>query len=223
MNNLLCTNDTFALRATIWLAFAVGKIVVTLTFAANFFDMGNKHANKDKSSVEQPLESQVDTQVDTQAPFVEDTASDEIDKLKSELEEKKEKYIRLVAEFDNYRKRNSKEKIELIQTAGKEVITSLLDVLDDSDRASQQLNSSNEVEQIRSGVSLVFSKLKTTLLAKGLRPMESIGEDFNPDIHEAVAEIETDEKMKGKIIDEVQKGYYLNDKIIRFAKVIVGK
>ena len=220
---LLCTNDTFALRATIWLAFAVGKIVVTLTFAANFFDMGNKHANKDKSAVEQHPDTQAEVQTDTQAPAIEDSSSEEIEKLKSELQETKEKYLRQVAEFDNYRKRISKEKLELIQTAGKEVITSLLDVLDDSDRATQQINSTTDADQIRQGVTLVFSKMKNLLIAKGLKPMESIGQDFNPDIHEAVAEIEADEKMKGKVIDEVQKGYYLNDKIIRFAKVIVGK
>ena len=185
--------------------------------------MGNKHANKDKSSVEQPVETIAEPQVETQGPYVEEPVSDEYEKLKSELQETKEKYLRLVAEFDNYRKRISKEKIELIQTAGKEVITSMLEVLDDSERALQQLNSTDDIEQNRKGVTLVFSKMKNLLVAKGLRAMESIGQDFNPDMHEAVAEIEAGEKMKGKIIDEVQKGYYLNDKIIRFAKVIVGK
>lgn len=173
--------------------------------------------------MEQQIGTQSDEQVETQAPTAEEIASEGEERLKSELQETKEKYLRLVAEFDNYRKRISKEKIELIQTAGKEVITSLLEVLDDSDRATQQLNSTDDIEQVRQGVTLVFSKLKNQLVAKGLRPMESIGQDFNPDMHEAVAEVEAEEKMKGKIIDEVQKGYYLNDKIIRFAKVIVGK
>jgi molecular chaperone GrpE len=146
------------------------------------------------------------------------------EKIQAELEEQKDKYIRLFAEFDNYKRRSAKERIELIQTAGREVITSLLDVLDDSERAEKQLQTSNDLEQIKKGIELVFGKLRSTLQAKGLKAMESINTDFDVEKHEAITEIPAPtEKLKDKVVDEVQKGYYLNDKIIRFAKVVVGK
>ena len=148
----------------------------------------------------------------------------ELEKLKAELAQMKDKYLRTVAEFENYKRRNAKERMELIQTAGREVIMDLLDTLDDCDRAQKQIENSNDIEEIKEGVMLVFNKLRNNLAAKGLKPMESLYKDFNPDLHEAITEIPvSDEKLKGKVIDEVQKGYYLNDKIIRFAKVVVGK
>jgi len=148
----------------------------------------------------------------------------EAGKLQQEAAEWKDKYLRLVAEFDNFRKRNAKERLELIQTAGKDVITSLLDVLDDSERAQKQLDTSNDAAANKEGVLLVFNKLKNILQSKGLKPMNSNGQEFNPDLHEAITEIPAPAPaLKGKVVDEVQKGYYLNDKIIRFAKVVVGK
>jgi len=147
----------------------------------------------------------------------------EIEKLKSQIEEWNDKYLRQAAEFDNFRRRNAKERVELIQTAGREVITDLLDVLDDSERAQKQMEATDDVAQIKEGVQLVFTKLRNTLSAKGLKPMNAAGTEFNPDLHEAITEIDGGEEMKGKVIDEVQKGYYLNDKIIRFAKVVVGR
>jgi molecular chaperone GrpE len=148
----------------------------------------------------------------------------ELEKVKAELAQLKDKYIRTVAEFENYKRRSAKERMELILTAGREVIIDLLDTLDDCDRAQRQLETSNDISEIKEGVMLVFNKLRNTLAAKGLKPMESLYKDFNPDLHEAITEIPVnDEKLKGKVIDEVQKGYYLNDKIIRFAKVVVGK
>jgi len=149
---------------------------------------------------------------------------DALDKKQRELDEMRDKYLRLVAEFDNFKKRTAKERIELIQTANKEVIISLLDVLDDSERAQKQLESTPEAGGVIEGVSLVFNKLRNILQSRGLKPMESIGRDFNPDMHEAITEVPApDESKKGKVLDEVEKGYYLNDKIIRFAKVVVGK
>ena len=148
----------------------------------------------------------------------------ELEKLKAELDELNDRYMRKVAEFENYKRRNAKERMELIQTAGREVIIDLLDTLDDCDRAQKQIESSEDIKEIKEGVLLVFNKLHNKLTAKGLKPMESIHKDFNPDLHEAITEIPvTDEKLKGKVIDEVQKGYNLSDKIIRFAKVLVGK
>jgi len=148
----------------------------------------------------------------------------ELEKLKAELEDQKDKFIRKVAEFDNFRRRSAKEKVELIQTAGKEVITDLLDVLDDCDRAQKQIEKSEDNKEIKDGVLLVFNKLRNILSAKGLKPMQTIHEEFNPDLHEAITEISApNDKLKGKILDEVVKGYYLNDKIIRHAKVVIGK
>ena len=148
----------------------------------------------------------------------------EMEKLKEALEEQKDKYLRLMAEFDNYRRRTSKEKIELIQTAGKDVIVSLLDVLDDCDRAEKQLISGDNIAVQQEGILLVFNKLKNILQARGLKAMESLHTDFDVEKHEAITEIPAASKnLRGKVADEVQKGYYLNDKIIRFAKVVVGK
>lgn len=146
----------------------------------------------------------------------------ELETLRNELGEMKDKFIRKVAEFENFKKRSSKERIELIQTAGKEVIVDMLEVLDDCERAEKQMSTLDE--KAKEGVMLVFNKLKSLLIAKGLKPMETINKEFDPDIHEAITEIPAPtEEQKGKVIDEIQKGYYLNDKIIRYAKVVVGK
>jgi len=132
--------------------------------------------------------------------------------------------LRKVAEFDNFKRRNAKERLELIQTAGKDVIIDLLDVLDDCDRAQKQFDKSNDIKEIKEGVLLVFNKLRNTLQARGVKAMETINKEFNPDLHEAITEIPApSEELKEKIVDEVIKGYYLNDKIIRHAKVVVGK
>jgi molecular chaperone GrpE len=145
-------------------------------------------------------------------------------KLRDELEEQKDKYVRLFAEFDNFKRRTSKERIELIQTAGKEVIVSLLQILDDCDRAEMQMQQTDDASQVKEGVQLIFNKLRKTLQAQGLKAMESLHTDFDVEKHEAITEIPVDDKnLKGKVVDEIEKGYYLNDKLIRFAKVVVGK
>jgi len=145
------------------------------------------------------------------------------EKLRQELEEQKDKYMRLFAEFDNYKRRTSRERLDIIQTAGKEIIQSLLDVLDDCDRAENQMNNSSDLNQVREGNRLVFNKLRQTLQQKGLAAMNSIGEEFDVEKHEAITEIDAGPDKKGKVVDVLEKGYHLNDKIIRFAKVVVGK
>ena len=150
-------------------------------------------------------------------------AEDVTEKLQAELEEQKDKYLRLFAEFDNFKRRNAKERIELIQTAGKDVIVSMLEVMDDCDRAEKQLQSSDDITSIKQGIALVFGKLRTTLSNKGLKAMQSINTTFDVEKHEAITEVPAGNNMVGKVVDEVEKGYYLNDKIIRFAKVVVGK
>lgn len=148
----------------------------------------------------------------------------ELDRLQAELDDAKDKHLRAVAELDNIRRRTAKERIELIQTAGKEVIVDLLGVLDDMDRAQKQMETSNDADAIKEGVMLVFNKLRTTLYNRGLKPMDARNTEFNPDLHEAITEVAVpSEELKGKVVDEITKGYYLNDKIIRHAKVVVGK
>ncbi len=147
----------------------------------------------------------------------------ELEKLNLELQEQKDKYLRLMAEFDNFRRRTAKERLDLIQTAGKDVIVSMLDVLDDCDRAEKQLNSNADIAVQKEGVQLVFNKIRSNLQSKGVKAMESIHTDFDVEKHEAITEIPAPTpELKGKILDEVIKGYYLNDKLIRFAKVVVG-
>src|SRR5450631_632211 len=148
---------------------------------------------------------------------------DLVDKLKIDLQDQKDKYLRLLAEFDNYKRRSSRERVELNQTAGKEIIVSLLEVLDDSDRAEEQLKKEGTTRDL-SGVYLVFSKLRNILQNRGLRAMETLHSEFDVEKHEAISEIPAPTPdLRGKVVAEVTKGYYLNDKIIRFAKVIVGK
>ena len=148
---------------------------------------------------------------------------DPLEKANIELQEQKDKYLRLLAEFDNYKRRSARERVELSQTAGKEIIISLLDVLDDCDRAEKQLQQENNTKDL-SGVFLVFSKLRNLLQNRGLKAMESLHTEFDVEKQEAISEVPAPSpELRGKVIAEVMKGYYLNDKIIRFAKVIVGK
>lgn len=154
----------------------------------------------------------------------EETTNNELQKLESELKEQKDKYLRLFAEFDNAKRRQAKERLEIMQTAGKEIIIALLDVLDDCERAEKQLQTTTDVDQAKEGVLLVFNKLRNILQAKGLKAMESIGQEFDVEKHDAITEIPApNPALIGKVVDEVTKGYYLNDKIIRHAKAIIGK
>ena len=158
------------------------------------------------------------------APTAEETPLSELDQLKLDFADQKDKYLRLMAEFENFRRRTAKERLDLIQTAGKDVIVSMLEVMDDCDRAEKQLNSADDIAVQKEGIQLVFNKVRSTLQSKGVTAMESLHKDFNVELHEAITEIPvTSNKQKGKVVDEITKGYFLNDKIIRFAKVVVGK
>jgi molecular chaperone GrpE len=153
------------------------------------------------------------------------TGSDEaLQKLQAELAEANDKYLRLYAEFDNFKRRTSKERIELLQTAGKEVIVSLLPVLDDFERAQKAMENATEISAVKEGVALIHHKIKNILTQQGLKEMDAKGSAFDADLHEAITNIPAPtEDLKGKNIDELEKGYYLNDKVIRFAKVVVGQ
>lgn len=162
------------------------------------------------------VQNEGETEVNTKEK---DPELSETEKLNMELAEMKDKYIRLYSEFDNFRKRTSKEKLELIQTASENVIVDLLSVVDDYERAVANAKEG----EISDGISLIFSKLNNTLQAKGVKEMVAKGEVFNPDIHDCITQFDAPTVAeKGKVIEVVEKGYLLKDKVIRFAKVIVG-
>jgi molecular chaperone GrpE len=144
--------------------------------------------------------------------------------LKEEIAKEKDKFLRLFAEFENYKKRTTKERIELFKTAGQEVIAALLPVLDDFDRAYNEISKTEEKELLK-GVELIKNKLNSTLKSKGLELVElNPGDQFNADVHEAITQIPAPtEDLKGKIVDVVEKGYKLGDKVIRFPKVVIGQ
>ncbi|MEO6850459.1 MAG: nucleotide exchange factor GrpE [Mucilaginibacter sp.] len=143
--------------------------------------------------------------------------------FKQELDLANDRYLRLYAEFDNFRRRTAKEREDARKSEGKDVIVALLPVLDDFDRAMRSMENSTDVVAVKEGVTLIQNKLKNTLLQKGLKEMESIGTPFDPELHEAITNIPApSDDLKGKVVDEMEKGYYLNDKVARFAKVIVG-
>jgi molecular chaperone GrpE len=146
------------------------------------------------------------------------------EQLKAQLEESKDQYLRLMAEFENFKKRTRTERLELIKTANADAIKSMITVLDDFDRAQKAIEQSTDVAAIKDGLNLVHHKLKTTLVSQGLKELENtIGKVFDTDLHEAVTNIPAPtEELKGKVVDELEKGYLLNDKVIRFAKVVVG-
>lgn len=157
------------------------------------------------------------------APLAEEISVEE--KLRNELNASKDQYLRLVAEFDNFRKRSAKERIETIQTATKDLMNSLIAVLDDSERAGKTMETATDLTAVKEGVTLVLGKLNSILTAKGLKPMETeAGADFDAELHEAITEIPAPtEALQGKVVDVIEKGYYLNEKLIRHAKVVVGK
>jgi len=153
-----------------------------------------------------------------------DKDKEKVKELEIQVNESKDKYLRLFAEFENYKKRTMKEKLELMKTAAQDTLNAILPILDDFDRAKLSADDDSTNEVFTDGVKLVYDKLNSTLAARGLKAMESNGEVFDPELHEAITEIPApNDEMKGKIIDTIQKGYYLQDKIIRHAKVVVGK
>ena len=193
--------------------------------------MSKKKHNKVTENIEKEqakTETQDTTEtVDSSATEEKDAVQEEanpIELLEAQVAELKDKYLRQVAEFDNYRKRTLKEKTELILNGGEKVMTALLPVMDDFERALESFNKSSDVDALREGVTLIFEKLVKTLESQGLKAIEAVGQDFNTDFHEAIAMIPaTNDDEKGKVIDCVQTGYMLNEKVIRHAKVAIGQ
>ncbi|GAB1857150.1 nucleotide exchange factor GrpE [Flavobacteriaceae bacterium MHTCC 0001] len=187
--------------------------------------MSKKNKSKDISNAQDESLENETVAVEEQEPqeVVEELSTEE--KLKEELQNEKDKFLRLFAEFENYKKRTSKERLELFKTAGKEIMLELLPVLDDFERALTHIEEDKEAEELRKGVLLIYQKLLSTLEKKGLSVVEvSQGDTFDAEIHTAITQIPApSDDLKGKIVDVVEKGYKLGDTIIRFPKVVVGQ
>lgn len=186
----------------------------------NKTDVKEKPNTHEEPTIESTEESLSEATQDT----VVDMTSEKLEQMARENEELRDKYLRLHAEFDNFRKRTLKEKMDMMRTASQDIMMALLPVLDDFERAKKTADAADSTEQFSEGVNLVYHKLFATLKGKGLEPMEAAGEAFDPELHEAVTEIPAPtEDLKGKVVDAIEKGYKLGDKIIRHAKVVVGK
>lgn len=161
------------------------------------------------------------------AETIEEVKSEVVDpaaELQKQLDEAKDKYVRLSAEFDNYRKRTQREKMDLIKYGSEDVIKSFLPLIDDFDRAIKHSETAKDVEAMRQGLVLIQGKFKDFLKSSGVQEIEAMGQELDTDMHEAITKIPSpDEKLKGKIVDVVEKGYKLNDKVIRFSKVVIGE
>ena len=190
--------------------------------------MSNKGKSSEKETVEEMedqilenREEQTGNEGENEELNEESTDGDDKD---SQIVELKDKYLRLAAEFENYKRRTVKERLNMMGTANKDTLSALLPVMDDFDRAKKNAEDESSTEPFSEGVMMVYNKLANTLQQKGIKAMESNGEDFDPELHEAITEIPAPtEEMKGKVIDTVEKGYYLKKAILRYAKVVVGK
>lgn len=191
-----------------------------------------KQESKEKQVISEDLNEQEieDTNTEATEDCVDETTDEpvsceeDINNLEAQIVELKDKHLRLFSEFDNFRKRTTKERIELFKTANADLILDLIPVLDDFDRAQQSMTEASDVESIKVGIELVYNKLYKTLEKRGLQCMDSKEKDFDTDFHEAITEIPAPTKdLKSKVVDVVEKGYTLNDKVIRYAKVVVGK
>lgn len=189
-----------------------------------FFD-SKQNVMTDKTDDIQEKEDLQENVENQQEETVETPELTEVEKLQAENKELKDKHMRLYAEFENFRRRTQKEKLELMVSGGVDIVKSLLPVLDDYERGNKAQSEATDVEEIKQGQELIQQKLLNILDGKGLKPMESsIGKPFDTDFHEAITQFPApEEAMKGKVMDEVETGYMFNDKVLRYAKVVVAK
>jgi molecular chaperone GrpE len=187
--------------------------------------------NKDKEKDEKEKSVSAENIEETPTEEIineEETAEDdkveltEIEKLAANLAESKEKYLRLYADFENFRRRTAKEKIENIINATEGLMKDLIPVMDDFERAQKSMETSEDVVAIKEGVDLIFNKFQKTLTSKGLKAMESKDKAFDVELHECITQFAAGDDKKGMVVDEIEKGYLLNDKVVRYAKVVVG-
>ena len=180
---------------------------------------------QEQEAAENSEEAKAEANEETSEEVAEEEELSEIDKLQIEMTEAKDKYLRLYSEFDNFRRRNAKERMELIKTASEDLISDLLPILDDFERAEKAFKEQADDKALAEGFGLIKNKFEKTLTSKGLKPMDSEpGIEFDSEIHEAITKIPApDEKLKGKVVDVVEKGYLLNEKVVRYAKVVIGE
>jgi molecular chaperone GrpE len=179
--------------------------------------------NSQNTSVETENMADQDVAAESEANEEKNTG-DVTEQLMNQVKDWQEKYIRLSADFDNFRKRTMREKMELIKTAGEDILVTILPVIDDFERAMKVMETATEVTAVKEGVELIYNKFNDTLSQKGLKAIDAQNQEFNTDLHEAITKIPApDESLKGKVVDVIQKGYLLNDKVVRFAKVVVGE
>ena len=185
--------------------------------------MSTKEEEKDEKIVENENQQQTEAEIADNENETESFTVEE--ELSIKLKEANDKFLRLYSDFENFRKRTQKEKLDLYKTAGEDIITALLPVLDDFERANKAIEEAKEVEAVKEGVKLIHEKLQSILKQKGLEAAKSsVGDDFNVEFHEAITQIPAPTKKQiGKVIDEVEKGYSLNGKVIRYTKVVVGQ
>jgi molecular chaperone GrpE len=181
----------------------------------------NAETTAEKAAEMQAEAEQLNAQAEAEGEL--GTEVDEAAKLRAELDEMQKKYLYLLSEFENYKRRTAKERLDLFKTASKDLLIELLPVLDDFERGLQAMEVSTDVAAVKTGVDLVYNKFKGILTNKGLQPMESVGADFDTELHEAISQVPaSEEAQKNKIMAEVEKGYKLNEQVVRYAKVIVG-
>ena len=169
------------------------------------------------------IEEQVENQEQELQEQVEETQTPTTEELEARIAELEDKNLRMMAEFDNYRRRTNKEKLDLMTTAGEGIFKEMLPLIDDFERATEAMNKTDDVEAVREGIRLIQQKFISFLDKQGVHAIETEGVDFNTDEHEAVTTFAAGEEQKGKVIDCTQRGYKLGDKVIRFAKVVVGE
>jgi molecular chaperone GrpE len=190
---------------------------------------GNQTPNENpidsSQSNEQPINSEENVVIDSEETISSDNVNSENkeDDWQLKFAEMNDRYLRLYSEFDNYRKRSARERVEFAKTAASDTFTAILPVLDDFDRAAKAMENAEDVVVVKEGMQLIYHKFRNILISKGLEEMNAQGETFDADFHEAITSIPSpDDSMKGKVVDELEKGYSLNGKVIRFAKVVVG-
>ncbi|SFX47157.1 molecular chaperone GrpE [Cytophaga hutchinsonii ATCC 33406] len=194
----------------------LGKLIDNPYLSNHIILMANEEINEEQ--MDNSAEKEVVAETSEKAPEL-----TELEKATAEAADWKDKYVRLYAEFDNYKRRTSKERIDLLKTANEDLMSSLIPVIDDFDRALKNIPATEDTKALREGVELIHNKFNKTLTQKGLTPMNAQGEVFNSELHEAITQIPAPtEDLKGKVVDEVEKGYYLGDKVIRYAKVVIG-
>lgn len=168
-------------------------------------------------------DEKVTDEQDTEQVETEDEVKDPLAELQTQYDQLNDKYLRMYSEFENFRRRTAKERLDLMKSGGEDVFMLMLPVLDDFKRAMENMKTAKDIVSVKEGVELIYNKLDKELSSKGLKPMEAKGKGFDPEFHEALTQIPVkSKKEKGKVVDVIEEGYFLNDKVIRFAKVVVG-